>query len=277
MVVFFAEEHEFTDDDLELARHLGDAARGALERSELFEAERTARALSQQLARTGGVLATELDPAAVLEEVVQQAPALLGADACAVRTLEDDELVVSAASGEGAEEAVGSRASATARLSGDVFQSRSPLAVEDVTTDERLVGADPFLAGRVCRVSRCAALRSGRHACRRALRLCPQAATVAARGSRCVARARGKHVRSARERRALLARLAGEGTQRCDPREHRRRHRGGRPRRPGRPLELRGGGDQRRASGGGDRPHDSSGPAARSSSPRRPRRRRASA
>jgi PAS domain S-box-containing protein len=145
VVVYFTDEHEFTDDDLELARHLGDAARGALERSELFEAERTARALSQQLARTGGVLATELDPAAVLEEVVQQAPALLGADACAVRTLEDDELVVSAASGEGAEEAVGSRASATGRLSGDVFQSRSPLAVEDVTKDERLVGADAFL------------------------------------------------------------------------------------------------------------------------------------
>jgi PAS domain S-box-containing protein len=145
VVVFFTEEHDFTDDDLELARHLGDAARGALERSELFEAERTARALSQQLARTGGVLATELDPAAVLEEVVQQAPALLGADACAVRTLEDDDLVVSAASGEGAEEAVGSRASASGRLSGDVFQSRSPLAVEDVTQDERLVGADAFL------------------------------------------------------------------------------------------------------------------------------------
>ena len=146
VVVFFAEEREFTDEDLELARHLADAARGALERSELFEAERTARALSQQLARTGGVLATELDPAAVLEEVVQQAPALLGADACAVRTLEDDELVVSAASGEGAEEAVGSRASAAGRLSGDVFQSRSPLAVEDVTKDERLVGADAFLS-----------------------------------------------------------------------------------------------------------------------------------
>jgi PAS domain S-box-containing protein len=145
VLVFFAEEHEFTDENLELAGHLSDAARGALERSELFEAERTARALSQQLARTGGVLATELDPAAVLEEVVQQAPALLGADACAVRTLEENELVVSAASGDGAEEAVGSRSSPTAGLSGDVFQSRSPLALEDVTADERLVGADPFL------------------------------------------------------------------------------------------------------------------------------------
>jgi PAS domain S-box-containing protein len=145
VIVFFADERAFTDEDLELGRHLGDAARGALERSELFEAERTARALSQQLARTGGVLATELDPAAVLEEVVQQAPALLGADACAVRTLVEDELVVSSASGKGAEEAIGSRTSVTARLSGDVFQSRSPLAVEDVSTDDRLVGADAIL------------------------------------------------------------------------------------------------------------------------------------
>jgi PAS domain S-box-containing protein len=146
VIVFFADEHVFVDDDLELARHLADAARGALERSELFEAERTARALSQQLARTGGVLATELDPAAVLEEVVQQAPQLLGAEACAVRTLEDDELVVSAAAGKGAEEAVGTRAPATAWLSGDVFQSRSPLAVEDAAGDERLLEADPILA-----------------------------------------------------------------------------------------------------------------------------------
>ena len=146
VLVFFDAPRDFTDEDLELARHLGGAARGALERSELFEAERTARALSQQLARTGSVLATELDPAAVLDEVVQQAPSLLGADACAVRTLEDDELVVSAASGTGADEAVGSRMSASAWLSGDVFQSRSPLAIEEAAGDDRLLEADPILA-----------------------------------------------------------------------------------------------------------------------------------
>jgi PAS domain S-box-containing protein len=146
VILLFAREHLFTDEDLEVARHLGDAARGALERSELFEAERTARALSQQLARTGSVLATELDPAAVLEEVVQQAPALLAADACAVRTFEDDELVVSAGVGDGADDALGSRASASAWLSGDVFQSRAPLAVEDVAADARLAAADPMLA-----------------------------------------------------------------------------------------------------------------------------------
>jgi PAS domain S-box-containing protein len=148
VLVFFNAEHQFTDDELELGRHLCDAARAALERSDLFEAERTARALSQQLAKTGGVLATELDPAAVLEEVVQQAPTLIGADACAVRTLEQDELVVSAASGEGAEEAVGTRTSSSGPLSGHVVQARAPLAIGDVSSDEGLAHADTILATR---------------------------------------------------------------------------------------------------------------------------------
>jgi PAS domain S-box-containing protein len=146
VIVFFAEGRLFTDQDLELANHLGDAARSALARIELLEAERTARALSQQLARTGGVLASELDPAAVLDEVVQQAAALLRADACAVRTVENDELVVSAAWGEGAEDAVDTRFPVTGRLSGDVFQSGSPLAVEDAASDARLLAADGMLS-----------------------------------------------------------------------------------------------------------------------------------
>ncbi|MFL5918368.1 MAG: GAF domain-containing protein [Gaiellaceae bacterium] len=146
VIVLFASSREFTDEELEVARHLGDAARGALERSELFDAERTARALSQQLARTGSVLATELEPAAVLEEVVQHAPALLAADACAVRTIEEDELVVSAAFGADIRDIVGMRATATGWLSGDVFQSRAPLAIDDASSDERLVGTDPIVA-----------------------------------------------------------------------------------------------------------------------------------
>jgi GAF domain-containing protein len=84
VVVFFMEPHRFSDYDLELARNLAGTARGALERSELFESERRARGLAQQLARTGTLLATELDPAAVLDEIVAQAPALLGADAAVV-------------------------------------------------------------------------------------------------------------------------------------------------------------------------------------------------
>ena len=100
VVVFFAEQRTFTDDDLELGRRLAGAARAGLERSELYESERTARALSQQLARMGSLLATELEPAAILEEVADQAPALLGADACAIQLVEGDELVVSAVGGE---------------------------------------------------------------------------------------------------------------------------------------------------------------------------------
>jgi PAS domain S-box-containing protein len=146
VVVFFKEERAFTDDDLELARHLADATRGALERSELFEAERTARALAQQLTRTGRLLTTELDPAAVLDEVVQQAPELVHADACAIRVLEDGELVVNAAVGPGADAAVGSRSSAMAWLSGDVVQSRAPVALENAGADARLRELDPMLA-----------------------------------------------------------------------------------------------------------------------------------
>src|SRR5204863_1858528 len=145
-LVFFSEEHLFTDEDLEVARHLGDAARGALERSGLFEAERTARALAQQLARTGGLLATELDPAAVLDEVVQQAPALLGAEACVVRVLEDDLLVVSAAEGADVGDLIGEESPATGRLSGDVVQSRAPIVVDDARDDARLTAADALLA-----------------------------------------------------------------------------------------------------------------------------------
>ncbi len=63
-----------------------------------------------------------------------------------MRTLEEDDLVVSAAFGSGADAAVGTRASSTAWLSGDVFQSRAPLTVEDASSDARLVQADPILA-----------------------------------------------------------------------------------------------------------------------------------
>lgn len=145
VLVFFAEQRELTDDDLELAIHLADATRGALERSELFEAERTSRALAQQLARTGSLLATELDPEAVLDEVVQQAPALLGADAGTIRLLAEDELVVSRGEGDGAEEAIGARSPSTGWLLGDVVQSRAPVAVENVEGDTRHLAADPVL------------------------------------------------------------------------------------------------------------------------------------
>ena len=145
-VVFFSDERRFDDDDLELARHLSRAARGALERSALYESERTSRGLSQQLTRMGRLLAAELDPAAVLEELVGQAPRLLGVEACSIRVFEGGELVVRATAGPGTEDTLGTRAPATSRLAGDVLQTLSPLAVTDVSDDERVLDADPLLA-----------------------------------------------------------------------------------------------------------------------------------
>ena len=145
VLVFFADVRRFTDDDLELAEHVARVAAGALHRSGLYEEERSARSLAQQLARTGSLLATELDPAAVLDEVVRQAPRLVGVDACAIRVLEGDELVISAVAGEDDETLIGSRSPGTAWLSGDVTQSRAPLAVADAAADDRLVAVDPLL------------------------------------------------------------------------------------------------------------------------------------
>jgi PAS domain S-box-containing protein len=145
VLIFFADERSFSDDDLELARHLADATRGALERSELFEAERGARALAQQLTRTGRLLASELDPEAVLDEVVQQGPALVNAEAGAFRLLDGDELVVTAADGDGAQAALGSRSPAGGWLSGDVLQSGAPVALAQAGEDERLRSLDPML------------------------------------------------------------------------------------------------------------------------------------
>jgi two-component system, NtrC family, sensor histidine kinase KinB len=146
VVVFFAEQRTFTDDDLELGRRLAGAARGGLERSELYESERTSRALSQQLARMGRLLATELDPGAILDEVADQAPALLGADACTIQVVEGDEFVVSAVGGASAPSVLGTRLPTTVRPAGDVVQARAPVVIADVGDDPRLVGDDPLLA-----------------------------------------------------------------------------------------------------------------------------------
>ncbi|MDP8911797.1 MAG: GAF domain-containing protein [Actinomycetota bacterium] len=146
VVVGFTEGRTFSEHEVELADHLARAARGAIERSELFERERASRSLAQQLAETGTVLARELDPAAVLDEVVERGPRLVDADACSLRVLEGDELVVAAAQGEGAIETAGERTPSTTWLFGDIVHSRTPVALADVRADTRLAHADAILA-----------------------------------------------------------------------------------------------------------------------------------
>jgi len=144
-VVLFDEPRSFSDDDIALARHLSGAARGSVERAELFEGERRARAFSQRLAEVGGVLAMKLDVATAFETVVREAPALFEADAAVLRLLENDELVVRAAGGPGTGALVGTRASSAAGAAGVVAQSRAPLVIEQVASTPRLRREDPLL------------------------------------------------------------------------------------------------------------------------------------
>jgi PAS domain S-box-containing protein len=147
VLVFFAGEEVFDEDQLELARHVAGAARGALERSELYERERRSRSLAQRLARAGRDLAGELDPDNVLDQTVRYAADLLGADGASARMLEGDEVVVRAAVGTGELEAIGVRAPSTGWLVGDIVQTRATRAIADVRDDARVLDADPMLAG----------------------------------------------------------------------------------------------------------------------------------
>jgi two-component system, OmpR family, phosphate regulon sensor histidine kinase PhoR len=145
-LVFFTAMREFGDDDLELARHLAHAARGALERSGLFERERSSRALSQQLARTGSLLASGLDPDRVLTEVAAQVPRLLDVETCAIHVLDGDELVVRAAEGEDAAAVVGTSVPATVGIAAEVVQSRAPVVSGALADDDPQRALDPVLA-----------------------------------------------------------------------------------------------------------------------------------
>ena len=146
VVVLFRGGRTFADEDVHLMQHLSGAARGALERSELFEGERRGRTFSQELARVGALLATSLDPGVVLEEVAREAPGLLDTDAAVIRLLEGDELVVRAATGSGTERLNGTRASSAAGISGAVAQSREAVTVRDAGEEARLARGDLLLA-----------------------------------------------------------------------------------------------------------------------------------
>jgi PAS domain S-box-containing protein len=145
VVVFFGEERSFSDDELELARHVAAAAAGALERSSLFETERRSRALAQHLARISSSLAPELDPAAVLAEVAHQVPELLGVDACVVFTPDGGDLVVAAHDGPGSGPAEGFRGSPRGLPAREAVESRAPVVREAAADAER--AADPLLGG----------------------------------------------------------------------------------------------------------------------------------
>ena len=145
-LVLFRDQREFTDDDLDLAGQLAERSKAALARSELFEVERRSRLLAQQLADTGSLFSGELEPGAVLDEVVEQAPVLLRADASVIRLLEGDDLVVAAAVGAGGDEVAGSRVPADSRPAGTVVSSRAPVAILEVAGDEALLAGEPMLA-----------------------------------------------------------------------------------------------------------------------------------
>ena len=146
VLVFFRGERSFGDEQLELAAQVAAAARGALERSDLYERERRSRQLAQRLAFAGRGLAGELDPDNVLDKTARYAVQLLACDGASVRVLDDDEVVVRAATGSGAAAALDTRAPSTAWLVGDIVQTRATRSIADVGGDTRVGEADAMVA-----------------------------------------------------------------------------------------------------------------------------------
>ena len=254
VLVFFEAEEAFDDEQLALAERVAGAARGALERSELYERERRSRSLAQRLARAGRELAGELDPDNVLDQAVRHAVQLVGVEGASLRMLESDEVVVRAATGAGEGEALGTSAPSTGFLVGDIVQTRATRAVADVRTDRRLGEADPMLAAGY-RAYLGVPMIGPEESVQGILAVYDDAnARVAGGGGRGAARARRQRRRRPRERRALPGRQPRAAAQRGDPGERRRRDRRGRSRRQGRALEPRGRARHGRAAGGRARP-----------------------
>jgi PAS domain S-box-containing protein len=132
LLSLFDEPRQFGRDDLALAGQLALAARGVLDRSRLFEAERASRSLSQRLGRAGARLLRELDPDAVLQTSVNEAAALLEADAATLTQVVPDALVIAAASGEDAALLIGTAGPVVGWPAGDVVHSGNPVALQDV-------------------------------------------------------------------------------------------------------------------------------------------------
>ncbi|MDX6572722.1 MAG: hypothetical protein QOC86_1878, partial [Gaiellales bacterium] len=136
---------EFDDADVALAERLRVAAAAAVERVQLEEAERRASTTARELQRVGALLAADLDPRAVLRQIVSQAVSLLGADACALRLLEEDELVLRAAEGAPVESLGGERLAVSDVLAAEVLATSRPVALDDLAADGRLAPDDPVL------------------------------------------------------------------------------------------------------------------------------------
>ncbi len=86
----------------------------------------------------------------MLNEAAGEARTLIGADAAAVRLLEQDELVVRAAAGAAVEPLLGTASSSGQGLLGDVAQSRRLVAVPDVRAAPDAAAATRCSA-RACR------------------------------------------------------------------------------------------------------------------------------
>ena len=264
VLVFFDEPHAFSRDDLELAQQVARAARGAFERSRLFDAERTARSLCAA-ARANRQPAR--DRARPGSRARRRRRGGGRAAACRRRGARVARRPRPGGHGRGRRRLRTAR-SALARPSVRAHRETScgRVRLRCTTTRRRTTAcAKAMRSSRpaTLRTSGCRSSAPDGWPLRRAVRLRPGAARVARGRGAGARRARRERGRGVDERGALPARRRRARAERRDPREHRRRDRRRRPRRSRRAVEPRGRGDHGRARERGCRPDAGAGAAAR--------------
>jgi two-component system, NarL family, sensor histidine kinase DevS len=127
---------DFTDDDEELVTLLASQAAVAIENARLYESSRTWANQLESLDEITAVMLSDIDPARVLELIVERMSELLDARFVAVLTRAgEDWLEIAAAHGESSDELVGLRLPLDRSKSGRVFREGTSARVDSVLDD----------------------------------------------------------------------------------------------------------------------------------------------
>jgi two-component system, NarL family, sensor histidine kinase DevS len=131
-----AEDADFTKEDEEIVTLLASQAAVAIENARLYESSREWARQLESLDEITSAMLTEIEPARMLQLVVEHAAPLLDARFVAVLvTADDGSLEIASAEGEGTEELVGLRISAEGSRSGRVFQEATAVRIDSVLDD----------------------------------------------------------------------------------------------------------------------------------------------
>ncbi|MGB7540012.1 MAG: GAF domain-containing protein [Anaerolineales bacterium] len=139
MNVQTAAPRDFTEDETELLRLIGDLAAGALDRAMLYDTMRRRLDELTTLAEVSRTVTSQMVPDDMLELVAEMAAGVMGSDVCSLQLIDEErgELVMRAAWSRSASYKRRPRLRPDEGIVGEVIRSGKPVVVGDVRSDPR--------------------------------------------------------------------------------------------------------------------------------------------